>query len=253
MDGGPVSDASALCECRCHVNGTAGCDLEHDKGSSGVQGVPSCSPCEPPTCELCDNEREFGVVCRRHYHWIDRVLTQIVELAALVPFHNPVGDVGRSGTPDGSPAPGNLYAMALTHVESYTVRADRGEDYIPDVRATLANWARYVSDERDQQPDGYDPTVMEAVSMLRRHRHWISQQPRMVTDYTDDLDLVHRHLASVTGAGKWPESIGACPNCDTPLHVTTGADSIRCRRCKAQWAGVDLVRLRLILEQREGA
>lgn len=271
-----MSDASALwsadsetCGCRCHVNATAGCDLEHDKGSSGAPGVPSCSPCAAPTCELCEGDREFGVICRRHYHWIDNTLTQIVELAALVPYHNPVGEQQRSGTPDGSPAPGNLDAMALTDRRNTSPRpnGDRedmdhkrnwngrelesnGAD-VPDVVGTLASHALVVAAERDPQPDGYHPNVMESVRMLRKHRHWIAQQGWLVEAYAEDLELVHRQLAAVTRAGKWPESIGTCPNCGTRLYVTVGVDQISCRRCKAQWSGVDLVRLRLILEDQE--
>ena len=86
---------SEACLCKCHAGGPhATCDLEHDKGSSGVPGVPSCSPCVAPSepvemenaCVLGHPElvaREFGYACKRHYHWIDRTLVQIEELFAL--------------------------------------------------------------------------------------------------------------------------------------------------------------------------
>lgn len=54
------------CGCKCHAGGPhATCDLEHDTGSSGVPGVPSCSPCDYVAAGDIDQDEEKPRPCRR--------------------------------------------------------------------------------------------------------------------------------------------------------------------------------------------
>lgn len=193
-------------------------------------------------------ERYIGYACRRHYHWIDRTLVQIEELAALfdeVLLPGP-GTGERSATRVGSPAPGRLEVMALTDKRAKTPIDLDDEDDVPDLIGTLHSWGRIVAEEREvDEPDG---TATAAIRILRRERHWIAQQD-WLDDYVTELGALHRAAARGAGTTMWPEPIGKCPNDATPLYNTIGADVVTCRKCKASWTGVHLVRLRLIHEQ----
>jgi hypothetical protein len=196
-------------------------------------------------------ERHVGYLCRRHYSWVDRTLTEITELYALVPdalLPGPGSDI-RSGNAVDSPAPGNLTVMAITDRRAKTPIDMDGEDDVPDVIGTLTSWARVVAEQRHvPQPDG---NLATSVRILRRERHWIAGQD-WVDDYAAELGVVHRWFARAVGDTMWPKPIGRCPNDGTPLFNTVGLDEVTCRKCKATWAGIHLARLRLIFEQQEG-
>jgi len=275
-----VTDTVKPCECRCHLGGAhVSCDV--DTGSSGVPGVPSCSPCngvdvdEIPLDERCvlghpePVERYVGYLCRRHYHWVDRTLQQIEELYALLPdvlIPGPGGD-GRGSKQVGSPAPGRIEIMALTDPRNsgtarpmtpYLNSDGRGGlesngDAVPDFPGQLASWAQMLIEERpleneDGTPITFNGTVSESVKLLRRERHWIASQ-EWVDEYTGELHDLHRAVARGVGDSMWPKPIGKCPNCGTAMYPTIGADVAHCRRCKSSWTGVNLARLRLIHEQ----
>lgn len=198
------------------------------------------------------SDRFMGLLCSRHYHWIDRTLVQIEELFALrgdVLLPGSGGDE-RSATRVGSPAPGRIDVMALTDPRG--IRDWIGDpDAIPDIPGALDLWVRVMSEEHSTlNLDTYTATVSGAVRVLRRERRWIARQA-WVDDYVNELHDLHRAVARGVGAPMWPEPIGKCPNCQTPMFTTIGADEATCRRCKTTWTGVHLARLRLIHEQEE--
>lgn len=250
------------CKCRCHA--TSGSFVSCDVGPVQPGGNQSCTvdhdSTEPPAtvplgeaCVLGHAEpvaREFGYACRRHYHWLDRTLTQIEELFALVDdVREPQLSNGlngaRSGTMDGSPAPARLAVMAITDRRNRPLGID--EDELPDVPGSLASWARMVVEER-QTSDTVDGTVSVSIRILHRERLWISQQ-EWLDDYAGEVAALHRATARAVGDTMWPKPIGHCPNCGAPMYPTIGVDEAHCRRCKATWSGVALARLRLIHEQ----
>lgn len=289
------------CGCKCHAGGPhATCDVEHDTGSSGVPGKPSCSPCfggtseRVPLDQACimghpePAEREFGHLCRRHYHWIDRTLNEILELYALLPdVRQPVvgGGDGRSATRVGSPAPGRIEVMALTdkrvqgrnppmtyesnwNASTATLESNGREDDI-DFMGVLGGWMRMVEEEREIAPAerAVGPTCADdpcrhiscmklrgyvslttIVRMLRRDKLWIAQQP-WADLFCEEIGDAHRALARAVGTNMWPEPIGKCPNCQRPLYNTIGLDEVTCRKCKASWSGIHLARLKLIHDQ----
>jgi hypothetical protein len=71
------------CGCRCHVHPSAGCDQAHDKGSSGVPGKWSCSPCDRgetgARCRICKAATD-AFLCETH---TDELELAIAELPAL--------------------------------------------------------------------------------------------------------------------------------------------------------------------------
>lgn len=246
----------SACQCRCHV--TSGSFVSCDVGPEQPGGNQSCAVthgAEVALDEACvlghgePVEREYGYACRRHYHWIDRTLHQILELFALMPdveviISGPMTGDGRSGTRSGSPAPGRVEIMAITDRRA---RPLGHPDEIPDLPGALAQWARMVVEER-ATTDQLDGTVAQSVRILRRERLWIAQQD-WIDDYVNELGDLHRALARAIGDTMWPRPIGKCPNDQTPLYNTIGVDEVTCRRCRATWAGVHLARLRLIHEQ----
>lgn len=199
-----------------------------------------------------DHEEPYvGRVCRRHYHWIDDVLRQILELYVLLPDVIQPGSGPADGRPSGAvfaPAPARLDVLAITDRRAKTpIDLEPGE--IPDLPGTLSSWAERVRTERGGLE--LDGTVTCSVRYLRRERHWIAQQPD-VTDLVLELDWLHRGIAHAVGDTMWPRPIGVCPNCQTKLYNSpskSGIDEVTCRKCKTTWRGVDLARLRLIHEQ----
>lgn len=262
------------CGCRCHVNRGAGCDQEHDTGSSGVPGAWSCSPCDGITdCERCgarnDQPHAFvegdcvmphndhrpakhGRICGRHFHHINDTLTQIEELYALrddVLLPGPGGGE-RHGTRIGSPAPGRIEVMALDDKRNRDWHDDA--EAVPDVPGTLYGWIRLMAEERDDPKLGrVNGNLSTLIGVLKREKNWLAAFAG-VDDYIADLDALHRHVATAIGDTRWPSPIGRCPNDQSKLfYDARGVDVVTCRRCKASWAGVHLDRLRLIFEREQ--
>lgn len=239
------------CPCRCHLGGVfPSCDT----GTVQPGGQLYCGPCDggadeiplEERCVLAHDEpakRYLGLLCGRHYHRILNRLREIEELFALkdeAMLPGPGGD-GRHATRFGSPAPGRIELMEITD-QRMTIADD-----VPDLPGVLAQWVRMVCEERDLD-DQLTGDVTQSVRILRREHKWIAAQP-WVDDYDGELHDLHRAIARGIGASMWPESIGLCPNCGAKLYPTLGVDAVTCRRCTAQWTGVDLARLRLIHEQ----
>jgi hypothetical protein len=228
---------------------------------------------EVPVEERCvlahekPQRRDNGLLCTRHYHWLNNTLDQMVELYALMPYAllpGKRGDDERHGTSVEAPAPGNLDVMALmepTQRGGRTAMRAVGDELwyeLPDIPALvpmLESWCLLVIEERwhgsDKAPR-LNGTLTTAVGILRGQRHWISQQ-LWINDYANTLAALHRAVARAAGDTMWPKPIGSCPNCRAPLFNTIGVDEVTCARCGSAWSGISLVRLRLILEQEEAA
>lgn len=262
------------CECRCHVNPGAGCDEQHDTGSSGVTGVWSCTPCDGAgPCERCgheDGQHEFvpgdcvighkgehreakyGLLCGRHFHGINDTLNEITELYAyrsIVLLPGPGNSGERHGTRDGSPAPGRVSVMALGDLRNGSDWHD-DPDAVPSVIGSLYGWIRLMAEEReDAKLLRVEGTLSAVIGVLKREKHWLAAFSG-VDDYIADLAALHRHVASAVGETMWPRSIGKCPNCAASLYVTPGVDAVTCRKCESEWRDrVSLARLQLIHEQ----
>ncbi len=283
------------CQCYCHVNPGATCSI--DNGSSGVPGKPYCgahttdTPTAATECGTCgvqigsphvwtdddcvldhnDHQpRYVGLICRRHYHWIDSSLSQILELFALLPGAIWPASSGFGGSrPSGeidAPAPGRVDVMCLTdprnpgpgrvaqtYERNWNGRGleSNGDDY-PDILGILGEWVTQVVEARDPEVTGFLP-MSRMVGLLRKHRHWIALQP-WVGDYVTEIGDVHQALARGVRESMWPRPIGSCPNCPqkTKLYNTIGVDEVTCRKCKTTWTGIALARLRLIHEQEAG-
>lgn len=198
------------------------------------------------TCALLCPERPYvGLLCRRHYHWLDASLAELPKLWKMLPWETPSGDedvnADRSTTRVGSPSPGSLHAAALTDPRSYQVREWREDGYIPYIPTTVATWAVLVAEEKESPAPAADwrPGVEESVAMLRGWRHYVAGQ-EWVASMADDVELCHRHLASATGAGRREPSVASCPGCGLELHNVIGMDRIRCRSCRRIWTGLEL-------------
>lgn len=205
------------------------------------------------------SERFVGLICRRHYHWIDSSLEQILELfallpGALLPAANGLGGSRASGDVD-APAPGRVDVMALFDERSHRhYRDEHGDPNSPEyphIFTSLGGWVQILIEERGltELPDFLPLTGI--IGLLRGHRQWIAQQP-WIDDYTIEINDIHVALARGVRDSMWPASIGKCPNCSSKLYNTIGVDEVVCRKCKSAWAGVHLARLRLVLEQEAG-
>lgn len=203
-------------------------------------------------------DRYVGLICRRHYHWIDGTLDQILELFALLPdaLLPPTG--ASDGRPSGevfAPPPGRVDVMSLLDERSHQHSFDEdgnalGPEY-PNALIVLGGWVRVVIEERGLGglPDFLPLSGM--IGLLRAHRHWIAQQP-WIDDYTIELNDLHVALARGVRDTMWPAPLGKCPNCTAKLYPTIGVDEVTCGKCKSSWSGVHLARLRLVLEQEAG-
>jgi hypothetical protein len=90
----------------------------------------------------------IGFACKRHYHELDRRLTEIEELYALrdeLILPGPSGDT-RHGTRFGSPAPGRIELMQITDRRGFA-----SMDQI-DAPGALAGWVRTMFEEREWEP-----------------------------------------------------------------------------------------------------
>jgi hypothetical protein len=210
-------------------------------------------------------KRHVGLLCARHYHWLNNSLDQMVELYALLPYAllpGKSGDEERHGTSVEAPAPGNLNVIALTERTQRggerSMRAVGDELWyelpdIPPLVPMLESWCLLVIEERwhgSPTAPHLNGTLTGACNILRGQRHWLAEQP-WIDDYTQTIAALHRALASAAGDTMWPKPIGKCPNCRASLYNTIGLDEVTCRKCGSAWTGVALMRLRLILEQEE--
>jgi hypothetical protein len=250
------------CQCRCHAYGgraAVSCDVGPEQPGGNLSCIVTHAT-EPaklvPLDEACvlghpePAERYVGYACRRHYHWIDRTLAEIVELFALlddVLLPGPANGGDRHATRDGSPAPGRVEVMALTDKRARGIGDSTQRDDIPDVPGTLYGWVRVLIEERGVTDD-QDGTVTGSIRLLRHERHWIANQD-WLDIFAEEITDLHRAVARGVGDSMWPRSIGKCPNCGTPMYPTIGADEAHCRKCKSSWTGIALARLRLIHEQ----
>lgn len=196
--------------------------------------------------------RYVGLICKRHYHWIDGTLEQILALYTLASVMPRGGESDHRGNGEVfAPAPGRLDVMALTDRRAKTP-IDLEDGDIPDLPGTLATWAHETWLDRGDKAHA-EPVwnVTTSITFLRRERHWIAQQP-FLDDYTAELAYLHRWCATAAGDSMWPKPIGHCPTDRTPLFNTIGVDEVTCSKCKQTWSGVHLIRLRLMLEQEAG-
>lgn len=164
--------------------------------------------------------------------------------------------------------------------------ADPDDEAMFDVLSVLGSWVQRVWLERDIDPrpapaptfdnDMFGPTCWRGLCIhrscikirrdgepitkvtlvgctneLRKHRHWIAQQP-WAPKFLAALELAHRSLARAAGDSMWAKPIGKCPNCQIKLYNQPrddGLDMVTCPRCETVWTGVHLMRLRLIHKQ----
>lgn len=191
-----------------------------------------------------------GLLCAGHYHWVLRMLA---ELSNLWRYREDVLLPGsssgiRSGTMDGSPAPGRIAVMALTDRRGIRDWHD-DPDAIPDVPGELHSWVRMMGEELGRDT-GTDGTLPSSVRFLRAWRLWIARQ-FWVDDYASDVDKLHAAVARAFGVPRWPQPLGLCPQCGKPLFPTVGLEAVTCRSCRASWTGPRLVHLKLIHEQEQ--
>ena len=271
------------CSCRCHLvgpgaftscdagpvqpGGARSCQADAQLHAAPVASAPPPGPVaaglEPaadgpqlapvPPEEACvlphgdePRRRHVGLLCGRHYGELEGRLREIETLFALRDELLLPGPGGErvSGGGFGSPAPGRLSLMQVTDS-----RAGIEGDH-PDVARVLAFWAWEVASRR-RIAETVTGDVSQSVRLLRRERKWIAGQ-LWVPRYAEALRTAHRALATASGASMWAEAVGRCPNCQTKLYNDiTGADVVKCRKCKASWSGVAWLRLRLIFEQEE--
>jgi hypothetical protein len=193
------------------------------------------------------------LLCRGHYTGLEAALTDILDLYALLPYQMAVL---ASKEPGGEkhvkqahpPAPINLAAAALTDRRN-SAAIEPGD--IPDVPGSLAGWVDNVAEERHLT--GTRPaTVYGATRYLELHLAWIAAQP-WVDEFDADMRVIRQALSAAT---KQPKvmPVGRCPvltddgECGTPLYNNPHSDAIRCRTCRNEWSGHELIRLRLLQE-----
>jgi hypothetical protein len=264
MERDSVNDQA--CECACHVSSgthrTCNIDAGHGTGCGPhEEEVPLDQACVMP--HPVRVKRYSGMLCGRHYHWLNNTIDEMVELFALLPDvllpGACAGGERVSGSGSFPPAPGSLDVLAITERRDNTRGArDPGDqlwweelDDVPRVIPELETWARMMFEERDMIGDKepkLDGTFVTVTRVLRGFRVWIAQQ-LWVDEYADMLASLHRAIARAVGDSMWPKPIGKCPNCQTPLYITIGVDEVSCRKCKSAWSGVHYLRLRRILDQ----
>jgi hypothetical protein len=224
-----------------------------------------------------------GMVCAQHLADLRDLLADITELYALLPYADRPATEARnseskhSKNPDPA-APVNLTRLALTDprnpstvARTYARNFDQirgtlasnGPD-LPDIPNVLAAWCQQITDERNTTvPAG---TVTQAVDGLRRHLPWVCAQT-WVTDLEDELRACRRALAMAVGETPGPTPLCDCPYCGNPLYTdrqreqlklrrngqsvedtTERHDRVTCPTCYISWAGVEMLRLKLIAE-----
>lgn len=266
----------STCGCRCHTTSAdIGCDREHDKGSSGVAGIPSCSPCgndaelSDAVCVLAHPEREerwSGLLCKRHRRQMDHDVTEIglliIDSQRIIDGGAPTETGGGSGKRKkraDPPAPGDLGIMALfdsrsttapipeTKARNWNANTGRMESNaageMPSVLSIVASWLLLVAEERPLT-SALPQSVLGQLDLLHRHHEWLAAQP-YVDDYLLEMGELRKALAQVVRDHK-ARRIGTCdlptddgPKCGGALIIDNGSDVIRCVSCRAQWITPD--------------
>lgn len=237
--------------CRCDCHSSAGvyklrCSI--DNGSSGVPGLPSCSPCsadvvdESLWCVLHSGRKlaTVGQLCDHHREALRETLADIAEMYALLPQYRMPGSTPEAETGEHKhtkkadhPALVRLIVLALEDKRNGPV-LEPGD--VPDVPSVLAEWAENVRDERALSAL-VDGSVGESVRLLQAHGDWIAAQDWLV-DFDADLRMLRRSLAMGIGrTGSKP--VGKCPSLDGdgkvclgPLWPATNGMSVDCGTCK---------------------
>lgn len=107
------------------------------------------------------HEREGGLICRKHYGWIARTLTAILDLYALLPEVIVPGPASgdRHSASVHSSAPGRLDVMALSDHRTNGVHYVDDPEALPSIPDALAAWVRLVLEEREVESPGWTPAL----------------------------------------------------------------------------------------------
>lgn len=181
---------------------------------------------------------ETGQVCPGCRQWLDRTLTEIVELYATLPAHMIPGQVqGQrvSGSRE-APLPLRVDPLDLTMPARYAVVHDTAGDQIglPSVASVLDSWARDWADVRDMGETLPDPTVAELARWLGNRHDWAADNHHAVSDYADELRELRAVIRRYTG-GPEPYAtpcIGVpCRRCDltTLAKLANGSGDVECQ------------------------
>jgi hypothetical protein len=213
-----------------------------------------------------------GVLCAHHYAAVREQLQDCAEMYALLPeFLLP----GSTPPDDGSkhtkkatiPAPVRLDVLALwdhrnpselewTYESNWDQAKGRmtgnGAD-IPTYRLWVDSWAEYVRAETPVIEEEPDRTVTGNTRLIQAHLNWLAGDTELPL-FLRELRRAHRAL--MAGVGRSPKlPLGKCyldhdgEECKGSIWMSDDAKGAKCARCNANWTGLELIRLRIGLEQ----
>ncbi len=208
-------------------------------------------------CVLCaarDREQQSAPghnTCLRCRDHLTQLLREIVEYTAALNPTPGVGGSGRRAPGFGSRPPANLHIIAALDKRTvpYALPAkDAPEDLPSDVWSilgTLYGLTRFVRKERGLLIPLEPPTVTGEVRFLVDWMDWCTAQP-WIEDVAEDIRELHRQVrASALMAPDKP--VGSCLSveCGGPVFQTRDGSLHRCSRCRREYDGSDLVKLRI--------
>ncbi|MCW2496334.1 hypothetical protein [Jatrophihabitans sp.] len=157
-------------------------------------------------------DRDGGLICRKHFGWIDRTLTAILDLYALLPdviVPGPASGDRRSASVH-SPAPGRVDVMALSDRRTNGIHYvdDFDAESVPSIPDALASWVFLVFEERGIEPPDWTPALgdwWQAATARRRPVGPACAQCRHATCVyiRSGQQLVRRTVAAEVSHGDW--------------------------------------------------
>lgn len=221
-----------------------------------------------------------GYLCGHHMAEVRAHLSEVVELWEL---HRTFLLPG-STEPDGhkhtkgseAPAPLRLDVAALgdnrgpdsvplSYLSNWDESKNRlvsnGGD-VPAVREQLRAWVEYVETDRGVTINESTSAALSLiVAALNRHLEWLVADDH-VRDFTRELAAARKALMHAAGLAD-PEPLGECyidlnpvvgaevEECGGPIWPTNAGAS--CGNCNHTWCGIELIKLRLILDHQDRA
>ena len=204
----------------------------------------------PPTEHLCcicqRRQYERASVCNGDRLWLDRTLTEIVELYALLPANLLPGQAhGQrvSGSRE-APLPLRVDPLDLMMPARVGIVHDLWRDQTGQVSvATILDlWVRDWRDVRDRGEGLPVPTVLELTRWLGNRLDWACDDHPAVDEFAGEMRRLRGGLAAVVGVKSDRVYVGPCPitddkgTCGAALTADPYLDIIRCPRCDTMWS-----------------
>ena len=219
------------------------------------------------TEHLCvvDQRRQYerAQVCGGCRLWLDRTLSEIVELYALLPANLLPGQAHGQRVSGSREAPlplrvdpldltlranvAMVYEPPCNCTEFRRPECRRGHPHLDQVgqvsvASVLDSWCRDWADVRDMHETLPTPTVVQLTTWLGNRLEWACDDHPAVDEFAAEMRRLRGGLAAVVGVKSDRVYVGPCPitddkgTCGAALTADPYLDIIRCPRCDTMWS-----------------